>query len=431
MDPKRPVAKDHRADQHRPAGRPRIRPRLTPETDLAQGRGDGRHIVMRGGDGQVHDALARQPGDGRAADVLDDEIGATGRDERADRGGYLDGPGIPGQHIGGRSDVRSDGRQAHLPSVDCGPMPHAPVQRLEAIVGAPIVEDARAPWGFENDTHLVTTADGRRLAVQRLHDRARARTRLQVVTIEDRLRAAGIPVPVFVAGHAGQPADDETATEPHFVTIQVDGSPGNTLFDDPTDAHVLATAMGRLHRSLVAVDIDLATDAELDDTWVDAGALARATRGWMADAASWLDDATRLAVERLADQLPEVLTGEAGVLAHGDFVPVNVLVRDRTIVALLDWEDARIADPIFDVAWWLWVVHHHHPDVHRRIAGTFRDAAGVASDKPTATRMELLVTLRHLEILARSRRADPERARRRAANLRGALDASAAAAFGP
>jgi aminoglycoside phosphotransferase (APT) family kinase protein len=310
-------------------------------------------------------------------------------------------------------------------------MPHAPVQRLEAIVGAPIVEDALAPWGFENDTHLVTTADGRRLAVQRLHDRARARTRLQVVTIEDRLRAAGIPVPVFVAGHAGQPADDETATEPHFVTIQVDGSPGNTLLDEPTEARALATAMGRLQRSLAAVDIEVATDAGLDRTWVDPGALARSTRGWMADSAAWLDDATRLAIEHLIDQLPEMLVGRIGVLAHGDFVPVNVLVRDLAIVALLDWEDARIADPVLDVAWWLWVVHHHHPEVHRRIAGTFRDAAGIPSDETTASRMELLVTLRHLEILARSRGADSERTRRRAANLRSVLAGSAAAAFRP
>lgn len=38
------------------------------------------------------------------------------------------------------------------------------------------------------------------------------------------------------------------------------------------------------------------------------------------------------------------------VLLHGDFWPGNVLWKDRQLVAIIDWEDARIGDPLSDLA---------------------------------------------------------------------------------
>jgi aminoglycoside phosphotransferase (APT) family kinase protein len=38
------------------------------------------------------------------------------------------------------------------------------------------------------------------------------------------------------------------------------------------------------------------------------------------------------------------------VLLHGDFWPGNVLWEDGRLVAVLDWEDAAIGDPLADVA---------------------------------------------------------------------------------
>lgn len=51
---------------------------------------------------------------------------------------------------------------------------------------------------------------------------------------------------------------------------------------------------------------------------------------------------------RLAER-PFVLTPRRTLL-HGDFWPGNVLWRDAAIVALLDWEDAAVGDPLSDVA---------------------------------------------------------------------------------
>jgi aminoglycoside phosphotransferase (APT) family kinase protein len=46
-------------------------------------------------------------------------------------------------------------------------------------------------------------------------------------------------------------------------------------------------------------------------------------------------------------QLPQ---RNASVLLHGDYWPGNLLWRDDTLVAVIDWEDATLGDPLIDVA---------------------------------------------------------------------------------
>ena len=38
------------------------------------------------------------------------------------------------------------------------------------------------------------------------------------------------------------------------------------------------------------------------------------------------------------------------VLLHGDFWPGNILWQEGRLVAVIDWEDAKVGDPLFDVA---------------------------------------------------------------------------------
>ena len=40
----------------------------------------------------------------------------------------------------------------------------------------------------------------------------------------------------------------------------------------------------------------------------------------------------------------------ASVLLHGDYWPGNILWRDDTLVAVVDWEDAKVGDPLIDFA---------------------------------------------------------------------------------
>jgi aminoglycoside phosphotransferase (APT) family kinase protein len=49
--------------------------------------------------------------------------------------------------------------------------------------------------------------------------------------------------------------------------------------------------------------------------------------------------------------------------AHGDLAPVNLLVRDGRVAAVLDLDRARLAHPLHDAAWFAWVVSFHHRDV--------------------------------------------------------------------
>jgi aminoglycoside phosphotransferase (APT) family kinase protein len=47
---------------------------------------------------------------------------------------------------------------------------------------------------------------------------------------------------------------------------------------------------------------------------------------------------------------PPPFLGGDGVLLHGDFWPGNTLWRDGRLVAVVDWEDAAVGDPLADVA---------------------------------------------------------------------------------
>jgi aminoglycoside phosphotransferase (APT) family kinase protein len=50
---------------------------------------------------------------------------------------------------------------------------------------------------------------------------------------------------------------------------------------------------------------------------------------------------------------------------HGDYGPNNMLFDPETfeVAAVLDWEWARVGDPIEDLAWCEWIVRMHHPGV--------------------------------------------------------------------
>ena len=70
------------------------------------------------------------------------------------------------------------------------------------------------------------------------------------------------------------------------------------------------------------------------------------------------------------------LPGSGSVVVHGDFGPQNLLVHDQRVSALLDWEFARIGEPVDDLAWAEWIVRMHHPDQVDAMPALF-DASGL------------------------------------------------------
>ncbi len=68
-----------------------------------------------------------------------------------------------------------------------------------------------------------------------------------------------------------------------------------------------------------------------------------------------LGPAAAALVERGADVLREAVMTRPSPpvgLAHGDFLPKNLLVDDGAIVGVIDWEFAGPASPAFDLARW-------------------------------------------------------------------------------
>lgn len=64
-----------------------------------------------------------------------------------------------------------------------------------------------------------------------------------------------------------------------------------------------------------------------------------------------------------------------GVWVHGDLCPVNVVVDEGLVTAALDWEDARVDDPLVDLVWTEWLVRTHHPAAVGHL-GALYDAHG-------------------------------------------------------
>ena len=94
----------------------------------------------------------------------------------------------------------------------------------------------------------------------------------------------------------------------------------------------------------------------------------------------------------LRDHLPDTC-GRPQVLAWGDARIGNIVFGDDLApVAILDWEMATICDPELDVAWSLFMDHHH-----TRLGGVPR-LAGLPSREETVARYEA-ATSHHLEHL--------------------------------
>ncbi len=265
--------------------------------------------------------------------------------------------------------------------------------------GAARIDDLTLPWSDATRTVLVTpSGGGDPLVVQWGGDGAGIARRIRLARDLARL-APALPVPPVLGG-------DPRAGIPWLVTQYVPGTPGRALLGTDAEAERLGTAVGNLARALHTVP---PAGLRLPRRWADPDRLQAAARGWLARGRDILgaDLAGRLG--RRIGAIPGAL-GAAPVFVHGDLAPVNVLLRDGTVVALLDLERARLAHPLYDAAWWTWVIRVHHPERAGSAGDRFLEAAGVGRDRETLERLALLAALQCLEMMAaRPRGADPAR----------------------
>lgn len=207
------------------------------------------------------------------------------------------------------------------------------------------------PWGDANATWRMRLVDGRDLIARRFAagtgtDARRVAANMTVVA------RAGIPVP--------HPRIIEIDGTPWLITNHVDGAVGAAWLDTGARARTVARAMAGVRRQLL--EIDRSAGARQGMT----AAIDRPPRD--SPAGDALDSAETFLSQRRLDV----------VFVHGDFAPINVIVDgDGNLSALLDFEHAHLGDPLEDVAWWCWVVRHHHPDAWRAAWQTFCAVAGV------------------------------------------------------
>jgi hypothetical protein len=285
--------------------------------------------------------------------------------------------------------------------------------RLSALVGAPVIGAERPAWGFANRTTIVTLVDGRRWVVQELQDPVAGRAVVaRARLLADRLAGAGIAVPGVVAAVPGVvaavPGDVAAvpgASGPLLVTVFVAGQLGPALLGTDREAAALGSLMGDAQRRLAAVDV---TGLRLPTTWAQPERLAAVSRRRLDRVAGRLDRRTASVVEQAIQEHAGLPPSGPPVFAHGDFAPANVIVSNGRLAALIDFEYARLADPLFDAATFHWLTFHFHPARAEAAWGAFADAAGMATgvdDGPSLQaalgRLRLLRILELVEVAGR------------------------------
>jgi aminoglycoside phosphotransferase (APT) family kinase protein len=254
-------------------------------------------------------------------------------------------------------------------------------------LGSGLAGTAAVGWGDARATWRIDLADGRSVAARRIGGPDRAERAARFTAVVERVSSFGLPVPPVT------PVGTPDAV--WLVSDWVDGDTGAAWLGDDDRARTLAGAMGSLSRRLRAVDT---TGLHLRvETAANAAARAAAQLSAVRpDLAAPTVHAIKAAIDRIG---PGQDDGPS-VLAHGDFAPINVVMRDDgTIAALLDFEHAGLGSALSDVAWWGWVVRHHHPSAWESAWSTFVAAADVDLDA-TAQRASALVVTRLLEAVA-------------------------------
>jgi aminoglycoside phosphotransferase (APT) family kinase protein len=182
----------------------------------------------------------------------------------------------------------------------------------------------------------IERPDGRteRLVVRR-HGPAELKRNPRIAADEFRLlellKSAGVaaPTPRYLD------ADGEVFAVSCLVVDYIEGGREWGPADETEFVGRLATVLAEIHR------VDSAQASFLRER-VDIGAEVPARRP--DEPAEW---------QRIREVLESALPlprRNRSVLLHGDFWPGNTLWKDGRLVAVIDWEDAAIGDPLADVA---------------------------------------------------------------------------------
>jgi aminoglycoside phosphotransferase (APT) family kinase protein len=150
------------------------------------------------------------------------------------------------------------------------------------------------------------------------------------------LSASGLPVPV---PHSLDESS-EILPAPYLVVEYIEGAPVIALSDLDDPIFRLAAQLAEIH-ALQRLGGDLSFVPRQTDR------LAQS----LAARPSVLNDAMDEGrIRRTLEPVWPLPSRNEPALLHGDFWPGNILCREGRIAAVIDWEEAKIGDPLYDVA---------------------------------------------------------------------------------
>ncbi|WP_216901766.1 phosphotransferase family protein [Nocardia alni] len=263
---------------------------------------------------------------------------------------------------------------------------------LEQALDQPVIEVASAEQEFGKHLDVVTLGDGSRVAPRQFRRREDAEWCLRIL---EALRDPAADRGIALAGIRLY----ELEEDPPWVVFEVlPGAAGEESVLRGPNFPRLARAMGE---TLVEFSELPCADVELDDMWARPRYLAARADAWAECLAPALSAEQVATLERVLAELPALFEGRPAVLAHGDYAPVNILVHGDTVTGLLDVEFVRVADPLYDAAWWAWSVGLCGADVLAAGLPEFLAGMGLDPAEPVlAQRIRSLQLVRTLEILA-------------------------------
>jgi aminoglycoside phosphotransferase (APT) family kinase protein len=173
--------------------------------------------------------------------------------------------------------------------------------------------------------------------VVRRHGRAHLKSNPNAAADEFRLlevlHAAGLPVPAPI--YVDQ--SGKSVASPCVVIAYIDGASEFAPASLPTFVHHLATILASIH----AVDVSTVSFLPEQAEWTAAEFHARLPELADGGDSTGIEQAIASTAAH-AENRP--------VLLHGDFWPGNILWKDGHLAAIIDWEDARLGDPLSDIS---------------------------------------------------------------------------------
>ena len=245
-----------------------------------------------------------------------------------------------------------------------------------------------SPWNKATRTFRVDLARHGRVGVQVGRPEHRERIRRRVTVSRFLAAEAGnFRVPEVIS-------DGSDSEVPFVVTSWAEGRSLSSFLATPSGR---AEAAARLHAVLGELSRLSAAPAALSTIWADPDQLQRAAAHWFQSVGPRLDARTAAIVVDCVERMRIAVDFASPGFAHGDVVPVNVLVGEGGAVTVLDFEDARCALGLYDRAMAWTTLALHHPDAASSFESLFAKAEARAAPSVDVTGLAVTGCLQRLE----------------------------------